>query len=55
MRPKYQTRIFQLLLLVAVLGLWSGLVRSGVIDAFFFPRPLDIATRVYQWFASGMI
>ncbi len=55
MRPKYQTRIFQLLLLVAVLGLWSGLVRSGVIDAFFFPRPLDIATRVYQWFTSGMI
>ncbi len=47
--------VLQLLLLAAVIGLWSGLVRSGIIDAFFFPRPLDIITRIYQWFAGGEI
>lgn len=55
MSDRRRITALQILLLVGVLGLWSGLVRSGVIDAFFFPRPLDIATRVYQWFAGGEI
>lgn len=45
----------QLALLVAVIGLWSGLVRTGIVDPFFFPRPLDIAERIYEWFSGGDI
>lgn len=55
MSSKRRILVLQLLVLVAVLGLWSGLVRSGLVDPFFFPRPLDIAKRIYQWFASGKI
>lgn len=55
MRHRSRILFYQLTLLAVALGLWSGLVRGGVIDAFFFPRPLDIAERVVQWFVSGQI
>jgi len=55
MSPKPRVLAYQLTVLVVTLGLWSGLVRSGLVDAFFFPKPLDIAERVIQWFASGKI
>src|SRR5699024_11255384 len=45
----------RLLVLAAVLGLWVLLVRTGAIDPFFFPRPLDIVTRIFKWFISGEI
>src|SRR5699024_2792318 len=41
------------LVLAAVLGLWVLLVRTGAIDPFVFPRPLDIVTRIFKWFISG--
>lgn len=47
--------LIQLSLLAAILIIWSLLVNSGVIDAFFFPAPIDIAKRVYDWFISGKI
>ncbi len=45
----------QLLLGAAVLGLWQGLVSAGVLDAFFFSRPTDIAAKVAEWIGSGFI
>jgi NitT/TauT family transport system permease protein len=55
MSSKVRIIVLEIVLLAVVLGLWEGLVLSGLIDAFFFPAPLKIAERIYQWFASGMI
>ena len=47
--------ICQLLLGVAALLLWQGLVTVGVLDAFFFSRPSDVAARLWQWVTEGSI
>jgi NitT/TauT family transport system permease protein len=46
---------WQVLLGVALLGTWQALVSVGILDKFFFSRPSEIATRVWQWLVTGSI
>jgi sulfonate transport system permease protein len=47
--------IWQLLLGAMVLILWQSLTTAGMLDKFFFSRPLDVARRVGQWISSGSV
>jgi NitT/TauT family transport system permease protein len=47
--------VWQVLLGVGLLILWQVLVDSGTIDKFFFSRPLDILSRIWQWVSSGSV
>jgi sulfonate transport system permease protein len=40
---------------VAWLTLWQGLVSLKILDPFFVSRPTDIVRRVYAWFVGGTI
>jgi NitT/TauT family transport system permease protein len=40
---------------VAWLALWQGLVSLKVLDPFFVSRPTDIVRRVYAWVVGGTI
>ncbi len=54
-QPKRPMWPWHLVLLIAVLGAWYGLTRSGVLPAFFFGEPLVVAQRIAVWFSSGKI
>jgi NitT/TauT family transport system permease protein len=43
----------RLVLAVALVGLWEGGVRVGVVDPFFFSSPSAIATTLARQFGSG--
>ncbi|WP_158747782.1 ABC transporter permease [Acidisphaera sp. L21] len=45
----------RVVLLVALLLLWWGLVRLGVLDPFFFGDPVRVAVVVWNWCTSGTI
>ena len=47
--------VWQLLLGIAGLLTWQGLVTAGILDKFFFSRPSEILARVWQWALSGSI
>ena len=47
--------VWQIVLGALLLTTWELLVRTGVMDKFFFSRPSDIGARVWQWFARGSI
>ncbi len=47
--------IWQCLLGAAALALWQFLTGIGVMDRFFFSRPVDIAQRVGAWISSGSV
>ena len=47
--------LWRLLLLVAVLGLWQGLVSLGMLPVFFFGDPGPVFAQVWHWFQSGEI
>lgn len=49
MLNKTRLRFERLALLLILLALWEYAVRSGYADIFFFPRPIDIMTRVVEW------
>jgi NitT/TauT family transport system permease protein len=40
---------------VGAIGLWEWGARAGLLDRFFFSRPLDVAARLRQWIADGSI
>jgi NitT/TauT family transport system permease protein len=46
---------YQILLGLALVGLWQAGATVGVLDRFFFSRPSDIAGRVWELFARGGI
>lgn len=48
-------RVLQVALAAVVLGGWQLLTSLGVIDSFFFPRPTDIAVRIWEWISTGYI
>jgi NitT/TauT family transport system permease protein len=54
-KPAVPMWIWQCLLGAAALGLWQFLTGVGVMDKFFFSRPLDIAQRVWTWISSGSV
>lgn len=47
--------VWQVLLGAALLGAWQALVSAGILDKFFFSRPSEVATRVWQWLVTGSI
>ena len=47
--------VWQVLLGAALLGAWQALVSAGLLDKFFFSRPSEVATRVWQWLVTGTI
>lgn len=47
--------LWQVLLGVAIIGLWQGLANAGKLDRFFFSRPSDIGGRIVQWLRTGSI
>src|SRR6476661_7601126 len=47
--------VWQVLLGAVLLLTWQWGVSAGVLDKFFFSRPSDIVTRVWQMFVTGMI
>ena len=47
--------LYQAILLAAILALWYVLTETGVLQPFFFGRPLKVAQAIYDWFASGKI
>lgn len=44
----------QLVFYLALLGIWETLVRTGVIDAFFFPAPIDIGADLVRLMSTGI-
>ena len=42
-------RVWQLLVLVVILGVWHAATRSQQV-AFFFGEPLMVAKRIWSWF-----
>ena len=48
-------RVYQLLVLLALFGLWWGLTASAILPPFFFGEPLRVLVRIGEWFASGDI
>ncbi|HEU4390494.1 MAG TPA: ABC transporter permease [Blastocatellia bacterium] len=44
-------RIYQVLLAVGFVLLWESLVRAGLLDEFFFPKPTSTLMRIGEWFA----
>src|SRR3954447_4640323 len=47
--------LWQGLLGVMILAGWQALSSAGVLDKFFFSRPVDILARVGQWIWTGSI
>ena len=45
----------QILVLLSFLGAWHLGVELGVLDPFFFSRPLDVLVRTWRDFACGVI
>lgn len=48
-------RVYQLLVLLALFGVWWGLTASAILPPFFFGEPLRVLVRIGEWFASGDI
>ena len=47
--------ICHLLLLAAVFGLWHVLTAREILPSFFFGKPLEVLSRIVEWFATGKI
>jgi NitT/TauT family transport system permease protein len=48
-------RLYQVLLLVAMIVLWHFLVQLGVLPKFFFGEPVKVFANMFNWFATGEI
>lgn len=46
-------RLIQIGLSVFVFGGWQLGVSAGIIDAFFFPAPLDIISQIWTWISDS--
>src|SRR5579871_5558743 len=44
---------WRLAILVALLGLWEGCARTGIIDSFFYSYPTAIAQRTWDLIVEG--
>ena len=47
--------VWQVLMGTTLLAAWQALVGVGLLDKFFFSRPSEVATRVWQWLMTGSI
>jgi NitT/TauT family transport system permease protein len=48
-------RTYQLLLLVAMFGIWYLLTETELLPPFFFGNPVVVLQKTWEWFASGRI
>jgi ABC-type nitrate/sulfonate/bicarbonate transport system permease component len=55
MKPRNRDRLVQILSPLALILLWQVSARAGWIDTRFFPAPTDIATKLAQLCASGVL
>ena len=55
MRNRASILACQVVVGVAFVALWQGLVSLKLLDPFFVSRPTDIARRVATWIASGTL
>ena len=47
--------LWQILVGIAVVALWQGLVAARLLDPFFVSRPSAIAARIGEWVTTGML
>jgi sulfonate transport system permease protein len=47
--------VLQLVVLVAIIGVWELLVRARIVNSFTLAAPSSIAQQVVEWFADGSI
>jgi NitT/TauT family transport system permease protein len=55
MRDMSKVVVWRLGLVVGTLIVWQGGTQIGFIDPFFFPAPLAIAMKIYEWFSDRHI
>jgi NitT/TauT family transport system permease protein len=55
MRGMSKVMAWRLGLIVATLVIWEGGTQIGFIDPFFFPAPLAIGAKVFEWFSDKHI
>jgi NitT/TauT family transport system permease protein len=58
--PRLRLTFLQVLVAVVAIGLWYALTTIPVfgrilLPPFFFSNPLDVASQIYVWFATGVI
>jgi NitT/TauT family transport system permease protein len=58
--PRLRLTVLQVLVAVVAIGLWYALTTFPVfghilLPPFFFSNPVDVASQIYVWFASGVI
>jgi NitT/TauT family transport system permease protein len=46
---------FRWTLLLALIAIWQVSVQTGWIPRYFVGEPINIAKKIYQWFATGLI
>jgi NitT/TauT family transport system permease protein len=46
---------WHVVLLGALIGAWHALTSAEILPPFFFGRPLQVAARIWEWFATGSI
>src|SRR5947209_8784852 len=49
------TRLVQLVLLAAFLGLWELGARNKLIDRFFYSMPSEIGLTIQDWLVTGIL
>ncbi len=47
--------VLQVLLLLALFGIWHVLTRTEILPPFFFGEPLVVLERIWEWFSGGRI
>ncbi len=55
MPSKIRQRIEQLALLLVLVTAWETAVATGIADPMFFPRPVEIVGRVWEWLQTREI
>lgn len=53
--PDLRLLLWQVLLGASLILAWQMLATAGLIDRFFFSRPSDVLSRVWQWVSTGSI
>ena len=55
LQANIKLRAAQIGLLAVLFTLWYGLTESEILPSFFFGKPLEVLSRIWDWFISGKI